>query len=80
MALDHKSLLGLYRPDHQLSEVDNPRLVSLVEKTARFQFTAFHIPGKGIRQLILCQDSHQDMKVSLRLGMFHIKVGFCWLM
>ena len=44
--VDHKPLLGLYRPDLQLSEVENPRLVNLVEKTARFCFTAFHIPGR----------------------------------
>ena len=80
VAVDCKPLLGLYRPNHQLSDVENPRLVSLVEKTARFQFTAFHILRKRMRQLMLCQDFHWDMNVSLRLGMFRIKDSFCWLM
>ena len=46
MTADHKSLFGLYRLDHQLSDVENLRLVNLVEKTSRFKFRAFNVPGK----------------------------------
>ena len=49
MAVDHKPLLGLYRLNHQLLEVENPRLISLVEKTSMFKFKAFYVPGKKNR-------------------------------
>ena len=66
VAMDHKPLLGLYRPDHQLSEVENPRLVNLVEKMSRFCFTAFHIHGEKLRQLKLYRGSLWERRVSLR--------------
>ena len=46
VVVDHKPLLGLYRPDRQLLEVENPRLLNLVEKTMRFRFKTLHVPGK----------------------------------
>ena len=45
VAVDHKPLLGLYRPDKCLSDIGNMILLNLVEKTLRFRFTAFHVPG-----------------------------------
>ena len=36
VVVDHRPLLGLYRPDRDLSEVENVRLSNLVEKTSRF--------------------------------------------
>ena len=46
VVVDHKPLLGLYRPDQQLSEVENPGLLNIVEKTTRFQFKILHVPSK----------------------------------
>ena len=37
MAVDHNPLFGLFRPDHQLLEVENLRLVSLVKKNSEIQ-------------------------------------------
>ena len=36
VVVDHRPLLELYRPDRDLSEVENPRLSNLVERTSRF--------------------------------------------
>ena len=45
VVVDHRPLLGLYRPDRDLSEVENARLSNLVEKTLRFRFKAIHVVG-----------------------------------
>ena len=45
IAVDHKPLLGLLN-DRSLADVQNPRLLSLKEKTLWFTFTVIHIPGR----------------------------------
>ena len=45
VVVDHHLLLGLYRPDRDLSKVKNPRLSNLVEKTSRFRFKTIHLAG-----------------------------------
>ena len=44
VATDHNPLLGVFRKP--LEEIENPRLLSLVEKTLWFKFTMIHLPGK----------------------------------
>ena len=45
VAVDHKPLLGLLN-DKSLSDIDNPRLLMLKEKTLWFSFDVIHVPGK----------------------------------
>ena len=45
IAVDHKPLLGLLN-DRSLADIQNPRLLSLKEKTLWFTFTVIHIPGR----------------------------------
>ena len=44
VATDHKPLLGLFKK--QFSEIKNPRLLSLVEKTLWFRFDIIHVQGR----------------------------------
>ena len=46
VGVDHKPLLGIYRPDRALADIDNPRLRRLAERACRFKFTAVHVRGK----------------------------------
>ena len=44
VATDHKPLVGLF--DKQFSEIQNPRLLALVENTMWFKFNMIHVQGK----------------------------------
>ena len=44
-AVDHKPLLGLLN-DKILADIDNPRLLMLVEKTLWFNFQVVWVPGR----------------------------------
>ena len=44
VATDHKPLLGVF--NKPLEDIENPRLLSLVEKTLWFKFTPIHVPGR----------------------------------
>ena len=45
VAVDHKPLLGLLN-DKSLSDIDNPRLLMLKEKTLWFNFKVVWVPGR----------------------------------
>ena len=45
LAVDHKPLLKVFG-DRQLSEIDNPRLNNLKEKSLYFRFNMVHVPGR----------------------------------
>ena len=45
IATDHQPLLGVFKKP--LGEIDNPRLLNLVQKTLWYKFRMVHIPGKG---------------------------------
>ena len=44
VATDHKPLIGVFK--RPLGEIDNPRLLNLVQKTLWYQFKVVHVPGK----------------------------------
>ena len=44
VATDHKPLVGLFAKS--FSEIQNPRLLSIVEKTLWYKFSVIHVPGK----------------------------------
>ena len=44
VATDHKPLVGLFAKS--FSEIQNPRLLSIVEKTLWYKFRTIHVPGK----------------------------------
>ena len=41
---DHSPLKGLFRKD--LSEIDNPRIIKVLEKTLHYNVEIQHVPGK----------------------------------
>ena len=43
VATDHKPLIGVFKS--QLSDIHNPRLLSIVERTLWFKFSVIHVPG-----------------------------------
>jgi hypothetical protein len=47
LAVDHRPLLGIYRPDRNIDEIANQRLLNLVEKTQRYRFKTFHVSGRA---------------------------------
>ena len=44
IATDHESLVGVFTKN--LEDIENPRLLSIAEKTMWFKFTTIHVPGK----------------------------------
>ena len=44
VATDHNPLIGVFKKP--LGEIDNPRLLNLVQKTLWYQFRVVHVPGK----------------------------------
>ena len=44
LATDHKPLVGVFNKN--LEDIENPRLLSIAEKTMWFKFTTIHVPGK----------------------------------
>ena len=44
VATDHRPLLGFF--EKPLGEIDNPRLLNLVQKTLWYKFKMVHVPGK----------------------------------
>ena len=44
VATDHNPLIGVFKKS--LGEIDNPRLLNLVQKTLWYQFRVVHVPGK----------------------------------
>ena len=44
IATDHQPLLGVFK--RPLGEIDNPRLLNLVQKTLWYQFRMVHVSGK----------------------------------
>ena len=44
IATDHKPLLGVFRKP--LADIQNPRLLSIAEKTLWFSFSLVHVPGR----------------------------------
>ena len=44
IATDHQPLLGVFK--RPLGEIDNPRLLNLVQKTLWYQFRMVHVPRK----------------------------------
>ena len=44
VATDHKPLVGLF--EKPFTEIQNPRLLSIVEKTLWYKFRVIHVPGK----------------------------------
>ena len=44
IATDHQPLLGVFK--RPLGEIDNPRLLNLVQKTLWYKFRMVHVPGK----------------------------------
>ena len=77
MGVDHKPLLGLYRPDRALADITNNRLRRLVEKATQYNFTAFHIPGSrnlvadGLSRVPVGDPVHLDLDLDAISG----KVG-----
>ena len=43
VATDHKPLIGVFKSN--LSDISNPRLLSIVERTLWFKFSVVHVPG-----------------------------------
>ena len=46
LVVDHKPLLTILGPTQELSEVINPRLMSLKLKSVTYRFKPEHFPGK----------------------------------
>ena len=44
MATDHKPLLGVF--EKSFADIQNPRLLSIAEKTLWFKFKVIHVPGR----------------------------------
>ena len=44
VATDHNPFIGVFKKP--LGEIDNPRLLNLVQKTLWYQFKVVHVPGK----------------------------------
>ena len=44
LSTDHKPLVGVFAKN--LEDIENPRLLSIAEKTKWFKFTTIHVPGK----------------------------------
>ena len=44
---DHKPLIPVLTTKH-LEDIDNPRLMRLVQKTLSWKFSAIHIPGRKL--------------------------------
>ena len=44
LATNHKPLVGVFAKN--LEDIENPRLLSIAEKTMWFKFTTIHVPGK----------------------------------
>ena len=43
LATDHKPLVGVFAKN--LEDIENPRLLSIADKTMWFKFTTIHVPG-----------------------------------
>ena len=44
VATDHKPLVGLF--EKPFTDIQNPRLLSIVEKTLWYKFRVIHVPGR----------------------------------
>ena len=67
---DHKPLIPVLTTKH-LEDIDNPRLMRLVQKTLSWKFSAIHIPGRKLGGPdALSRNVHGDSKQapSLRSG------------
>ena len=74
VATDHKPLVGLFN-DRNLADIQNPRLLSITEKTRWFRFTVIHVPGRRhcgpdymSRQGGSMEQSTKEARVSCILG------------
>ena len=47
LAVDHKPLLAIFSPEHNLSEILNSRLMNFKLKTMAYRFKPIYIPGKA---------------------------------
>ena len=59
---DHKPLIPVITTKH-LEDIDNPRLMRLVQKTLSWKFSAIHIPGRRLGGPdALSRNVHRDSK------------------
>ena len=71
VATDHKPLLGVV--NGSLSNIDNPRLLAIIEKTLWFKY--YMCLGRTIKRQILCQEETGRPSVDLfRSGVLGCRV------